>query len=174
MMSQRLIAKVEPLVSINLVGKQAILGLVKIDLLSQTGFNQDFLLTTANPMVNGEIIRVRNRSYLQGPALITFDLVARAESDPGKRSLPLRIGSAGTTDGKVNGDLPVFNGEYLTHPQFRFSIADPALTQAESGQTEPLELMAEVVRIHPAAWLTVVFFEFLHICNNITNVCYIR
>lgn len=172
-MSQRLIAKVEPIVSINLVGKQAILGLGKIDLLLQTGFNQDFLLTIGNPMVNDQIIHVRNRSYLQGPALIAFDLVARAESDPGKRSLPLRIGSAGITDGKVNGDLPVFNGEYLTHPQFRFCIADPALTQAELSQTEPLKLMTEVVGIHPAAWVTVISFEFLHICN-IINVCYIR
>lgn len=173
MMSQRLIAKVEPIVSINLVAKQAILGLVKIDLLLQTGFNQGFLLTVGNAMVNDQIIDIRNRSYLKDPALIAFDLVARAESDPGKRSLPFRIGSAGTTDRKVNGNLPVFNGEYLTHPQFRFCIADPALTQAELSQTEPLKLMAEVVGIHPAGWLTVVLFEFLPICNNITNVCYI-
>jgi hypothetical protein len=133
--SQRLIAKVKPLISVYLVGKEAILGFVETHLLLKTGFNEDLLLPFGNSVIDDQIIHVRQRGNLKDPALVAFDLIAGIESDPGKGSLPLRIGPTGTTDGKVNGDLPAIKLEYLTHSQFRFCIADPALTQAEWRQT---------------------------------------
>jgi hypothetical protein len=96
--------------------------------------------------------------------LLAFDPVTGAESDPGKWSLLSGVGSAGAADGEVNGDLAIIDGVYLTHTQFRFCIADPALTQAEWSQTITLRQMIEVVGTHPTAWVMIVFFAILHTC----------
>jgi|TARA_B100000315_G_scaffold143506_1_gene132517 hypothetical protein len=144
MVRECLIANVKPLICIYLMAEQALLGFVKADLLLESRFDQDSLLTFGDSVVDDQIIHIRNGRDLKDPAFIAFDLIAGAESHPGKGSPLLRICSIGAADGKVNGDLPAGDGEYLTHPQFRLSIADPALTQAELRQTSTLEQMSDM------------------------------